>query len=436
MFFTSQAILTKNTRNWYYLRQNSSLAKKIADSKIRTKKILTKAEVPVPKLLGVIKNEKEVLEFPWEEIEEGFVVKPGSGFGGEGVLLIRRRAKWAGEWFLMDGTKINISGLRYHCFDILQGKFSLHNLPDYVLVEERVKIFGQFLRFTKIGAPDIRIIIFNQVPVMAMLRIPTEESKGKANLHQGAIGLGLDMATGITTYGVYRDQLLEKIYDLKRKKMVKVNGIRIPLWEQVLRTAIAAQKAVSGLNFVGVDIVLDKEKGPLILELNARPGLAIQICNQTGLQERLKRIEGIQVRNEDHAINISRFLFGGSFVDKVDFKTKVKALSVFEVIKIKTESNKKINIIAKIDTGAHRTSIDKQTAKDLGLLKQDNILYYRHYKSSLGKRHRRPVIGIVFWLRGRKIITSANVTNRSHLRTKVLIGKRDLQGFTIEIRES
>jgi len=43
-----------------------------------------------------------------------------------------------------------------------------------------VQILGTF------GLPDIRIICFNMVPVIAMLRIPTELSDGKANLHSGA----------------------------------------------------------------------------------------------------------------------------------------------------------------------------------------------------------------------------------------------------------
>ena len=38
-------------------------------------------------------------------------------------------------------------------------------------------------------------------------------------------------------------------------------------------------------------IVLDKQKGPMMLELNARPGLAIQIANSSGLVKAIKNIE-------------------------------------------------------------------------------------------------------------------------------------------------
>jgi glutathione synthase/RimK-type ligase-like ATP-grasp enzyme len=34
---------------------------------------------------------------------------------------------------------------------------------------------------------------------------------------------------------------------------------------------------------VGVDLVIDVERGPLMLEVNARPGLQIQVINGEGL---------------------------------------------------------------------------------------------------------------------------------------------------------
>jgi len=310
-------ILTKNARNWFYLRHNSVRGRHIADSKTRTKKILAQAGVPVPQVLALFKTQQEIIDFPWEKLEGNFVIKPVSGYGGEGILVVKKKAKWAGEWFLMDGRKVDIADIRFHCFEILQGRFSLKGIADRVLVEERIKIHPKFLRFTNTGTPDIRVIVFNKIPVMAMLRIPTEESKGKANLHQGAIGLGVDLATGITTYGVHHDQLISRIYDRRRKKMIKVNGIKIPYWKKILETAIKCQEAVPSLGYLGVDMVLDQEKGPMVLELNARPGLSIQICNQAGLRRRLERVSGLKVRSVAHGIKIAQALFGESFVDKV-----------------------------------------------------------------------------------------------------------------------
>lgn len=41
-------------------------------------------------------------------------------------------------------------------------------------------------------------------------------------------------------------------------------------------------------------MVLDKNKGPLLLELNARPGLTIQIANGRGILPRLKHVEAMK----------------------------------------------------------------------------------------------------------------------------------------------
>jgi alpha-L-glutamate ligase-like protein len=424
-------ILTKNARNRFYLPLNGGRERAIANSKTWTKKVLSKADVPVPQLIAVLKNPDEVNRFAWDRIDGGFVVKPARSSGGEGIWIIKKRAKWAGEWFLNDGQKITISDLRLHCFDILEGRFSLEEISDKVLVEERIKIHPKFLRFTRIGTPDVRIIVYNKIPVMAMLRIPTEKSKGKANLHQGAIGLGLDMATGITTFGVYHDNLISRIYDLRRKRLVKVNGIRVPEWRRLLEVAVSCAQAIPGLRFFGVDLVLDVRRGPLVLELNARPGLSIQICNRAGLRRRLLRVEGIRVRNTEHAIKIAQDLFGESFVDRVKMEEGIAIVEVLEPIKIKGINGKRHEILAKIDTGALRSSIDKGLARQLGLLRPDNILFLRHYRSALGKQRQRPVVEAVFWLKGRKIKSAVSVTDRSHLNTPVLIGRRDLGGFLI-----
>jgi glutathione synthase/RimK-type ligase-like ATP-grasp enzyme len=51
---------------------------------------------------------------------------------------------------------------------------------------------------------------------------------------------------------------------------------------------------LSGLGYVGVDFVLDRNQGPLILELNARPGLAIQMANGNGLHHRLRKVQALE----------------------------------------------------------------------------------------------------------------------------------------------
>lgn len=442
--------LTKNERNKVYLRKNTAVGKAIADSKYKTKRLLAKHGVSVPKLLARFKNEDDLNKFRWEDLEGNFVVKPESGYGGEGILIIRRRGKWAGEWQKMNGEIVTIQDIKLQCRDILAGRYSLHAMPDTVLVEERIKIHPLFLSLTKSGTPDIRVIVYNRVPVMAMFRVPTEKSGGKANLHQGAIGLGIDLATGITTFGIEGgDTTIYRIYDFNKKKNRKVNGIKIPFWREILETAIKCQEAIPSLGFMGVDVVLDKEKGPEVLEVNARPGLSIQLCNKAGLKSRLEKVDEIEVRSVEHAITLAKYLFGEKFFEKIEEKEKKKLIASIEVIKVKIPKGIKpdgvkilkkgkhrmVEVKAKIDTGALRSSIDESLARELGLLAEERILYYRHYKSALGKGHERPVIGLVFWLNGRKISTTVNVADRSGLKTRFLIGRLDLDGFLVNIKK-
>ena len=444
--------LTKNERNKVYLRKNSAAGRALADSKFRTKKVLSKAGVGVPKLIKRFRSIESLEKFRWEDLEGNFVIKPESGYGGEGIIIIRRRGKWAGDWHKMNGDVISTQDLNLHCQDILAGKYSLHGMPDAVLVEERIKIHPMFLSLTKSGTPDVRVIVYNRVPVMAMLRVPTEKSGGKANLQQGAMGLGIDLATGITTFGIEgKGEPIFKIYDYGKKKRRKVNGIKIPFWREILETAINCQKAIPGLGFLGVDVVLDKEKGPMVLEVNARPGLSIQISNRAGLKTRMNRVEEIEVRSMEHSITLVKYLFGESFFEKVEAKEKNKMIDSVENIRIKIprgfkpELNKGVvikqgkhrvvEVKAKIDTGELRSSIDEKLANKLGLLTDNKVLYYRHYRSALGKAHERPVIGLTFWLNGKKIVAAVNVANRDGLKSRFLIGRKDLNGFLISAKK-
>jgi len=447
--------LTKNERNKVYLRKNSAEGRSMADSKYRTKRRLSKMGVSVPQLIVRFKNGEELANFDWGKLEGNFVVKPVSGYGGEGILIIRRRLKSSEEarYQLMSGKVVTESELKLHCQEILSGRYSMHGTADGVIVEERVKIHPMFLSLTKAGTPDIRVIVFNRVPVMAMFRIPTEKSGGKANLQQGAYGLGIDLATGITTFGIEGKGVeIRKIFDFRKKKNIKVNGIKIPFWKEILETAVKCQKAIPGLGFMGVDVVLDKDEGPKVLEVNARPGLSIQLCNKAGLKRRIEKIDDINVRSDEHAISLAKYLFGEKFSDKVEEKNKEKMIQPLEIIKMKIPRGFKpelqkspilkhgkhrvVEVRAKVDTGAFRSSIDRNLAEKLGLLSMEKVLYFRHYKSSLGKHKDRPVIGITFWLQGKKVVTAVNVADRNKLRTKFLLGRKDLEGFLISAKSN
>ncbi len=420
-------VLGINARSADYLVLNKRLARKRADDKLLTKKMLRKMDVSHPKLLGVMESVADVRDFKWSKLKEGFAVKPVQGFGGQGIVLIRKVAKEPGFFWSVEGKKIGVDELKIHAMDIIEGKYSHNNLPDKVMIEERIKIHPKFKKMAVGGAPDVRVIIFNNIPIMAMLRLPTEESGGKANLHQGAIGLGIDIATGITTYGVYKDNLVKYFPDTNKK----VNGVALPYWNKILLMAVKTQM-VSKLAYLSVDMLIDEERGPVVLELNDQPGHGIQIANMAGLRRRLERVEGLEVEDPEKGVKIGRALFASKFASRVKFTGEEKpVVGVFEKVKVKNKKKKWLEVAAKIDTGARSTSIDRDLADSLGLLSEDNILWKKRVKNSLGIEE-RILVGITIRLKGRIIKSRAGVTDRKSLRKQLLIGRRDLRDFVVD----
>ncbi len=422
-------ILGLNARNFQYTsRYNPRKAKRIADSKLLTKTHLQKAGLPIPRLYKVFQRSEEVGRFKFDKLEDSFVVKPDKGLGGEGIIVVEKKGEEPGIWVTAQGETISAEDIRLHIGDILEGRFSMDDLPDIAYIEERVRIHPVFEKYAYHGTPDIRVIVFNKVPVMAMLRIPTKDSGGRANLHQGAVGVGIDLGAGVTTYGV---RYSKEVFEMPDSGEA-IAGLKIPEWDAILNLAIECQIA-TGLGYLGADIVLQpsiKTPGktlPKVLELNAQPGLKIQICNKAGLRRRLNRVEDLEVENAEHGIKIAKQLFGKRHLAE---DNKLAKIEVFETIEVVNGRGERIEVKAKIDTGAFRSSIDENLAKTLGLLRDDNVLFEKRYESALGKT-KRDVIGIEFYLAGKKISTSASVTDRTDLKRQMLIGRRDLQGFNV-----
>lgn len=419
-------ILGINARSADFLVLNKKRARAKADDKLLTKEMLARRRIPHPKLLGVLSDATEVNNYDWSKLVGGIVVKPVQGLGGEGVMLVRKSTKEEGKFVAVGGKRVTQDDLRLHALDIIEGRYSHNNLPDKAMIEERIKIHPKFRKMAVGGAPDVRVIVFNKVPVMAMLRLPTEESFGKANLHQGAIGLGIDMATGITTYGVYKNQGIKYFPDTDKK----VNGILIPDWEKLLLYSVKTQMA-SKLSYLSVDFLLDEEKGPVVLELNDQPGLSIQLANMAGLKKRLERIEGLEVDTAEKGVRIAKALFASDFSNKVGpIGGEKQVVGVFENIGLRPDHGRRISILAKVDTGARSTSIDESLARELGLLKPEHILWETAYKSALGRESRK-VIQVDFKMRGKRLLARASVTKRHGLRFRMIIGRRDLEGFLV-----
>lgn len=257
----------------------------LVDDKLRTKELAAAAGIPVPELYGVVELEYQVRHLPeWLKDIDDFVIKPAHGSGGQGILVVAGRAR--DNYRTAGGEMLTQEELNHHVFNILGGLYSLGGQTDAAMIEYRVRFDPVFDHICFQGVPDVRIVVFLGVPVMAMLRLPTRQSGGKANLHQGAIGAGIDLATGLTLHAVSRYEVVTEHPDTGHS----ISGLAVPRWETLLSIA-ARSYELTGLGYLGVDMVLDQDKGPLLLELNARPGLAIQIANAAGLMHRVKLVE-------------------------------------------------------------------------------------------------------------------------------------------------
>lgn len=188
-FFHNPGLLGINARNLKYIRAyNPKKAIMMADSKMKTKNFLSARGIPVAKLYASVQSKKELETFDWESLPNSFVVKPNSGYGGEGILIVADRK--GVNYVSGSGNIITQDELIRHVSDILDGRYSLANISDIAIFEQRLEAPELFSKMSYKGLPDIRVVVHNLIPVMAMMRLSTEESQGKANVHLGGRGRG------------------------------------------------------------------------------------------------------------------------------------------------------------------------------------------------------------------------------------------------------
>jgi len=458
-----QRILGMNSRNLDYIRPHNRVeAKKFADNKLLSKRILKKNDLSVPNLIARIKNLTDLENFNWQSLPSTFALKPNRGFGGEGILIVYGKKKNTEDiWIKTDGSLVTIDDLKNHIRNILDGSFSLSNTPDIAFFEERLQLLKLFKPYVFKGIPDIRVVVFNKVPVMAMLRLPTKESLGKANLQQGAIGVGIDMASGITTTAIQgKNKFIEQISGTR----LVLSGIKIPYWKDILTLAVRAQE-ISKLGFLGADIAIDKERGPVILELNARPGLSIQLANRSGLKERMERVAGLTIKTLEKGVRVGMDLFGGEIQEELEEISGRKVIGTVEKVKLIGKDGKEVEVEAKIDTGAYSSSIDINLATTLGfsdLIENFAEIDLSKYslvpeneasiKEDIMKKHKdslplledaaiifsssgssiRPVVKLDISLKNISIAAKVNIADRKYLNFPMIVGKRNLGKFLID----
>lgn len=463
-FFQDQkAILGMNARNLDYVRPyNHAKGKRIADQKLLCKRVLKQAGIPVPGLIAKIKDQAALDAFDWNTLPNSFALKPNRGFGGEGILVVYARKKnHPDTWVKADGSTITVDYLKNHIRNIHDGSFSLSNSPDVAFFEERLKLSKILKPYTYKGIPDIRVIIFNRVPVMAMLRLPTVSSGGKANLQQGAIGVGIDMANGTTTTAIIgKGKRIEYVPGTR----LLLSGIKIPRWKDILNMAVTAQDA-TGLGFLGADVAIDRDLGAVILELNARPGLSIQLANVAGLKERLERVRGLKIKSVDHGVRVGMNLFGGEIEENIEELSGKHVIGSIEKVKFIGKNDIEIEVEAKIDTGADSSSIDRRLAEELGFgealavfesipkpavaNREEASQAEEKIRKEISGKHPdladvafvyssngfsfRPKINLTLLLDKQEILAKPTIVDRSSLHYRAIIGRRNLGSFLVDV---
>lgn len=281
-----RGVMGMNRRNALYIGPlNARRAYPLVDNKRITRDLAARHRIPMPELFGVIDAHGRLGDLRGMVADRPeFVVKPARGAGGNGIVLIAGHdttclTKASGEILTWEE-------ITYHTSSILSGIYSLEGLEDQALIESFIRMDPVFKAVSYRGVPDVRIVVYKGVPVMAMVRLPTRQSDGKANLHQGAIGAGISLRAGITKTAVQGRRIVDRHPDTGQP----VSGIEVPFWQRILEIAAFGYE-MTGLGYLGADLVMDQARGPVLLELNARPGLAIQLANQEGLQGRLRRLD-------------------------------------------------------------------------------------------------------------------------------------------------
>ena len=413
-FFKKPQLLGINARNLLYIRPyNRKKAIRLADNKIKTKHFLKARGIPVPKLFAAIRTRKELESFDFNTLPNSFVLKPNFGFGGGGIIPIEKREE--GYFVKPGGDRFSTDDLRDHISDILDGRFSISGIADTAFFEQRIISDPTVGKYAYGGLPDIRIVVHNLIPVMAMLRVPTKESGGRGNLHQGALGVGIDIARGTATYVVKGSKVLHEVPGFG-----EIRNLKIPHWDEMLMISSKIQ-FITNLGYMAVDLSLDKTVGPILLEINARAGLAVQIANLAPLRKRLERIEGVKVSTPEKGVRIAKDMFGEQIEKEVEEISGKQVVGNEETVDLILRDGTR-KVLAQINNEQEVTVLDVSFARAIGLPVDSTVSRFvlnRTFKLKL-------------MLEGVRIQTLVTLRDLKGTGFKLIIGRRDLAGFLID----
>lgn len=367
-FFKKYWLLWQNERNLKYIGEyNDKYAKNLADSKLKTKEFLQNKWVNVSNTLLVIRDYKELQDLDLNSLETPFVLKPNSWYWWKWILVIDKKDDtW--KFITNDWESYSKDKLIHHIKDILDWFYSLSWSRDKAIFEKKIVLDSSIELLWKYWLPDIRVIVFNMVPVMAMLRVPTANSKWKANLHSWACWVWIDIWTWKLTYITHFRKIVKSIPGIW-----DIRNIEIPLWDDVLKLALKVAQATK-IWYLWCDVVLDDNVWPLLLEVNVRPWLEVQVANLHALWDRLKKVQNVKVNSIDKWVRLWKDLFGWDIEGKIKNISWKKVLWNKEYIEIYSWNNGDlIKCISEVKTTKPTSYIDKKYLLEVLLHDENKI---------------------------------------------------------------
>ena len=379
-------ILGNNARNLLYIKKfNDKKGIRLANNKLQTKDFLIERGIPFAKTYGIISNRKELYEFDFAYLpKKNFVVKPNQWSKGQWVYIVkyieeehpeeiidpdasraREKSKksYQKRWdkfkkiffqkfndhqhhgkYQIGDELLTDQEFRRRLLDILDGKYSMTLGWDKIIIEEKLIAGELFKDFCEYGLADIRVIVFNLVPVATMIRVPTKSSGGKANLAQWGLGFGIEVGSGKITSLLWKN----KIYKIKfPKKFAHFQNKKLPYRNDILFLSSKVQYFVN-LWYLALDRVITNE-WPKLLEINARAWLEVQKVSDTKLKNILDKIADLKIIDPEKWVEIAKSLFTPEKSDLL-WPNKLLYLSQYAKFIIKEkEDEEKIDVIVEVD---------------------------------------------------------------------------------------
>jgi len=396
-------IMGLNAREKYIKKYNNFSAFQLANDKIYSREILEQYDIAVPNLLFIIEKKQEIDNFKWDKLPKEFVIKPSQGSQGKGILVLKH---YKGDVYQkVNRSFITKDEIKRHLEHVIDGVFSLDKAFDSVIIEERIKAHPSFNILDNNGLPDIRVIVVNMVPIMVMLRVPTKESEGKANIHQGAMAFGIDIKTGKIIHGVSGNKTITLTS--------KMRDFVLPNFDLILEYAVRSQEA-SGIGYLGVDVTIDQDRGPLVLEMNAQPGLEIQNAVMAPLRYRLQRIENLKIKSVEEGIQVAKNLFSKGSEDYI-YMSKNNIIGSEIIIQVISKIGTIKDVKASVNFNIENSRIEVNLAKRLGF-------------QTLGKS-----VEMEYFLRGKKKRATLQLFEKNDEdEPSFILGRAGIEGFLID----